>query len=120
MFVLMAIVTTASTAPIVWAIWLRHHNLPTAQENPFVASENYLSLTLDREYLDHLEGPAVDIEDMVTSASNGKLFNIANEQQQVTPGNVVDDHEKNGEFIVPAETSFELPRVPSTMGVSYV
>ena len=121
MLVLMAITTTALTAPILWIIWLRHHNLPAAQENPFIISENYLSLALDREYLDQLDDPpVVDIEDMVHTDSNN---NIEGEQpQQRVPSDAVDyPDDQQAEYVpVATETSHELQRVLSSMRVSNV
>ena len=47
--VIMALVTTAMTSPLLWAVWLRHQKLPEPLAN-FVATENYLTAGLDPDY----------------------------------------------------------------------
>jgi hypothetical protein len=47
-FVIMAIVTTATTAPVLWAIWLRHNKLHG--EEAFNYTQNYLTDTLDPDF----------------------------------------------------------------------
>ena len=84
MLVLMALVTTATTAPILWAVWLRHHKRPEADANGFEFGENYLTLSLDREYLDTLGGDSgFNIEDMVGDPSVGRHPSASNFNKDV-------------------------------------
>ena len=43
MLVLMALITTAMTAPLLWAIWLRHEGKSQAPDTLELPDENYLS-----------------------------------------------------------------------------
>ena len=43
MLVLMALVTTAMTAPLLWAVWLRHEGKSQAPDTLEMPDENYLS-----------------------------------------------------------------------------
>ena len=43
MLVLMALITTAMTAPLLWAIWLRHEGKSQAPDTLEMPDENYLS-----------------------------------------------------------------------------
>ena len=68
MLVLMAIVTTAATAPLIWLIWLRHHKKQGGNESGenLVVSENYLTATLDKDFLKATENDVgYDPEDLV-------------------------------------------------------
>ncbi len=70
MLVLMAIVTTAATAPFVWLIWLRHQKKQggDVNGNDLVKnlSENYLTATLDKDFLKATENDiGYDPEDLV-------------------------------------------------------